>query len=72
MAIDRNDTDERQARLDTMIEEFRAAQQRQLVKREIGAGEACRGRTAGVWRAACLPPRKFTRTGTIRSPVADV
>ena len=35
MAIDRNDTDERQARLDAMIEEFRAAQQRQLVKRGI-------------------------------------
>jgi hypothetical protein len=34
MAIDRNDSDERQARLDAMIEEFRAAQQRQLVKRE--------------------------------------
>ena len=35
MAIDRNDSDERQARLDAMIEEFRAAQQRQLVKRGI-------------------------------------
>ena len=35
MAIDRNDSDERQARLDVMIEEFRAAQQRQLVKRGI-------------------------------------
>lgn len=34
MAIDRNDTEERQLRLDTMIEEFRAAQQRQIVKRE--------------------------------------
>jgi hypothetical protein len=35
MAIDHDDSDERQARLDTMIEEFRAAQQRQLVKRGI-------------------------------------
>ena len=34
MAIDRNDTDERQTRLDAMIEEFRAAQQRRLDKRE--------------------------------------
>lgn len=34
MTIDRNDSDERQLRLDAMIEEFRAAQQRQLVKRE--------------------------------------
>jgi hypothetical protein len=35
MAIDRNDSDERQARLDLMIEEFRAVQQRRLVKRGI-------------------------------------
>ncbi len=34
MAIDRDDTDERRQRLDAMIEEFRAAQQRLLVKRE--------------------------------------
>ena len=34
MAIDRNDADERQLRLDAMIEEFRSAQQRLLVKRE--------------------------------------
>ena len=32
MAIERNDLDERQARLDAMIAEFRAAQQRRLVK----------------------------------------
>ena len=35
MAIDRNDCDEREARLDALIEEFRAAQQRRLVKRGI-------------------------------------
>ena len=35
MAIDRSDHDERQARIDAMIEEFRAAQQRRLVKRGI-------------------------------------
>ena len=53
MAIDRNDTDERQARLDTMIKEFRAAQQRRLVKRE-----SLRNRAEGVQRAvvACVPP----------------
>ena len=34
MAIDRNDIEERQLRLDTMIEEFRAEQQRRLVKRD--------------------------------------
>ena len=49
MAIDRNDSDERQARLDVMIEEFRAAQQRQLVKRAIDLvkrAEAARQATA--------------------------
>ena len=35
MAIDRDDSDERQARIDAMLEEFRAAQQRRLVKRGI-------------------------------------
>jgi len=35
MAIDRNDRDEREARLNGLIEEFRAAQQRRLVKRGI-------------------------------------
>ena len=35
MPIDRNDGEERQARLDKMIEEFRAAQQRRLVKAGI-------------------------------------
>ena len=32
MTIDRNDPAERQARLDAMLAEFRAAQQRRLVK----------------------------------------
>ena len=32
MAIKQNDRDERQARLDAMIAEFRAAQERRLVK----------------------------------------
>ena len=36
MAIEQNNVEERQARLDAMIAEFRAAQQRRLVK----AGEA--------------------------------
>ncbi|MGH9253129.1 MAG: hypothetical protein ACRD3C_01010 [Vicinamibacterales bacterium] len=35
MAIDRNDRDERQARIDALIEQFRAAQQRRLVKRGL-------------------------------------
>jgi hypothetical protein len=35
MPIDRNDSEERQARLDAMVEEFRAARQRRLVKQGI-------------------------------------
>ena len=35
MTIDRKKDDERQARIDAMIEKFRAAQQRRLVKRGI-------------------------------------
>ena len=36
MAIERDDTDERQARIDLMIVEFRTAQHRRLLKREMG------------------------------------
>jgi hypothetical protein len=56
MPIDRNDSDERQARLDAMIEDFRAAQQRQLVKRAKllwSRAEAARQATACV---APTPP----------------
>ena len=35
MAIDRDDTDERRARLDRIMDELRAAEQRSLVKRGI-------------------------------------
>jgi hypothetical protein len=35
MAIERGDIDERQARLDVIVAEFRAAQQRRLVKQGI-------------------------------------
>ena len=35
MAIERGDIDERQARLDVIVSEFRAAQQRRLVKQGI-------------------------------------
>ena len=58
MAIDRNDSEERQARLDAMIEEVRAAQQRRLVKAEI----AHWNRTVAAQQAmACVksaPPDK--------------
>lgn len=57
MAIDRNDIEERQLRLDTMIEEFRAAQQRRLVKRE----RVQRNRAEATQQAmACvMPPEKL-------------
>ena len=58
MAIDRNDIEERQLRLDAMIEEFRAAQQRQLVKRE----RAQQNRAEATQQAmACVmpPPEKL-------------
>jgi hypothetical protein len=35
MAIERDDIDERRARIDGMVAEFRAAQQRRLVKQGI-------------------------------------
>ena len=38
MAIDRRESDERQARIDAMIEQFRATQQRRLVKQGIALG----------------------------------
>jgi hypothetical protein len=53
MAIDRNDSDERQARLDAMIEEFRAAQQRQLVKRETVVRKRAE---AALQAMACVAP----------------
>ena len=53
MAIDRNDSEERQARLDWMTEEFRAAQQRRIVK----AGIALWNRTEAAQQAmACVEP----------------
>ena len=52
MAIDTNDTAERQARLDTMIAEFRTAQQRRLVK----VGKALWRRSERAESAAALYP----------------
>jgi len=50
VAIDRNGTEEQQARLDAMIEEFRAAQQRRAVRADI----AHRKRTEAAQQAiAC-------------------
>ena len=53
MAIDRTDSEERQARLDAMVEEFQAARQRRLVK----TGIALWNRTAAAQEAmACVAP----------------
>lgn len=55
MAISRNDSEERQARLDAIIDEFRAAQQRRLVKAEI----ALWNRTEAARQAmACVKPAR--------------
>jgi len=58
MAIERNDVDERQARLDVIIGEFRAARQRLLVKQAT----ALWNRSEAHRRAAAkveLPPAKI-------------
>ena len=54
MAIEQNNVEERQARLDAMIAEFRAAQQRRLVK----AGKALWRNTERAQRspAAAVEP----------------
>ena len=53
MAIDPKNDDQRQARIDAMIEEFRAAQQRRLVKRGI----ALWNRAEAEYQAmACVEP----------------
>ena len=58
MAIDRNDTDERQARLDLMIEEFRAAQQRRFVKQGIVLWNRAEAAQLAMACAAPPPPHK--------------
>ena len=59
MAIQRTDLEEQQARLDTMVEEFRVARQRRLEKQ----GAALWNRTAQAHRTAVAvkgepPPEK--------------
>ena len=58
MAIDRDDSDERQARLDTMIEEFRAARERQLVKRGIVLWKRAEAAQQAMEWVAPPPPEK--------------
>jgi hypothetical protein len=52
MAIERNDTEERQTRLDAMIAEFRTAQQRRLAN----VGTELRTRRERTQSAAALYP----------------
>lgn len=59
MAIDRNDIDERQARLDVMIAEFRAAQQRQTVKQGIALWNRTELAQPKLAAYAALPPEKL-------------
>jgi hypothetical protein len=59
MAIDRNDADDRQARLDRMIEEFRAAQKRRLTQRGIALGNRAEA-THQVMSRSVRPTRDET------------
>jgi hypothetical protein len=58
MAIDHNDTEERQAHLDAMIEEFRAAQQRRLMKARIALSNRTEGAQLGMAYGEAAPPDK--------------
>ena len=58
MAIDRHDSEERQARLDLMITEFRAAQQRRLVKRGIALWSRAEAAHLAMAYVAPAPPEK--------------
>jgi hypothetical protein len=58
MAIDRSDSDERQARLDVMIEEFRAARQRRLVKAGINLWNRTEAAHEAMARVEPAPPDK--------------
>lgn len=59
MAIDRNDRDERQARIDALIEEFRAAQQRRLVKRGIALWNRADAAQQAMTYVEPPPPEKI-------------
>ena len=58
MTIDRNDPDERQARLDAMLQEFRAAQQRRLIKLEIARWSKRAAAQQAMLLPAVLSPEK--------------
>ena len=58
MAIDRNDRDERQARIDALIEEFRAARQRRLVRQGIALWNRAEAEQQAMTWAEPPPPEK--------------
>jgi hypothetical protein len=58
MAIERNDIEERQARVKPMVAEFRAAQQRRMEKHGIGLSNRTRMEQR-IQSPAPLPPAKI-------------
>jgi hypothetical protein len=58
MAIEQNDFEERQARIDAMVAEFRAAQKRRLVKRGIALWERTEADQRNLAAQAAPPPTK--------------
>jgi hypothetical protein len=59
MAIQRDDTDERQARLDLIVEQFQAAEKRSLLKRGIALWTRTDAQRRAVRRDRSLPPEKL-------------
>lgn len=59
MAMQRDDMDEREARLDMMIEQFHAAEKRALVKRGIALWTRAERQLSIVPFDATLPPNKI-------------
>jgi hypothetical protein len=58
MAIDRKDRDERQARIDALVEEFRAARQRRLLKRGIALWNRFEAEQQAMTCVVRPPPEK--------------
>ena len=59
MAIDRNDPGERQRRINAMLEEFRAAQQRRLVKRGVSFWNRIEAAHQATMLPEPVPPDKL-------------
>ena len=59
MAIQRDDTDEQQARLELIIEQFQAAEKRSLLKRGIALWTRAEAQRRMVRRDRSLPREKI-------------